>query len=296
VREREAPLPPGTHELVDLARAAAAERAASHPQPAAVRARAHATASRASRRRQKRGQRPRGREAGRAQAQGHADDRGGKCEGGGGGLASTAERGEADDTTKTPPPAAAAATPGRARGGSGSGRPRSRQGSRTQGHHPNLYWRAVSHRELRCAHSHPCFWGLPHPSRLRFASRAPETWAQLRQESELWSRLHRGVLTSRNLPGYLGEHNGRRPAQLTTSPRSTDNSAGQGCWSRGRRRCWGRPATWPAMAPCCERSRSSERLTPGAVPRRHRWRRGGRMAAAAAAAAVTGSVRRRCRR
>ena len=85
----------------------------------------------------------------------------------------------------------------------GAQRQQSQQPQRLQGHRPNLWWRAVSTEQLRSA-AYPEFWGLPPPNTLKFSPRAPATWRHLRQDSYLWQALHRGILTSRNTPAFLG--------------------------------------------------------------------------------------------
>lgn len=76
---------------------------------------------------------------------------------------------------------------------------------------PNLAWRAVTSEQLRLQH---CFLPLPPPELLNYAPDQPHTWRMLRQECRLWSHLHNGVLTSRNMPGFLGLHEPRAAAFL----------------------------------------------------------------------------------
>jgi len=47
----------------------------------------------------------------------------------------------------------------------------------------------------------------------------------LRQESPLWSRLHNGVLTSRNMPDFLGLHEPKAAALLDLPKASISHAA-----------------------------------------------------------------------
>ena len=106
---------------------------------------------------------------------------------------------------------------------------------------PNLAWRAVTIDQLR--HQHHCFLPLPPTGRpgsgrggrggppfqgghlLHFAPDQPSTWRLLRQESPLWQRLHSGILTSRNMPDFLGLHEPKAVALLDL-PRNSASHAG----------------------------------------------------------------------
>ena len=46
--------------------------------------------------------------------------------------------------------------------------------------------------------------GLPPVGRLALSSADPTSWRFVRQDSGLWGALHWGVLTSRNMPAFLG--------------------------------------------------------------------------------------------
>eukprot|EP01052_Picozoa_sp_SAG31_P023007 SAG31_NODE_1863_length_7037_cov_2.325742_2_plen_444_part_00 len=74
---------------------------------------------------------------------------------------------------------------------------------RRQGHRPNIWWRAVSGDALRTGRW-PDYIGLPPVESLLLSSQRPAEWRFIRQDSLLWSTLHWGVLTSRNLPAFLG--------------------------------------------------------------------------------------------
>ena len=87
---------------------------------------------------------------------------------------------------------------------------------------PNLAWRAVTSEQLRLQH---CYLPLPPPELLNFAPDQPQTWRMLRQECQLWSRLHNGVLTSRNMPDFLGLHEPKAGAFLDL-PKSTISHTG----------------------------------------------------------------------
>jgi hypothetical protein len=82
-----------------------------------------------------------------------------------------------------------------------------------RGRVPNVYWRASSMDELRA--SAP-FRALPPVDEVTVTG--PSTYAWVRQDDQLWSDLHAGVLTSRNLLAVLGITEGRASAALGLQP------------------------------------------------------------------------------
>ncbi|GAX85015.1 hypothetical protein CEUSTIGMA_g12436.t1 [Chlamydomonas eustigma] len=67
---------------------------------------------------------------------------------------------------------------------------------------PNLYWRSIPMEDLRLSKDYPHFVGLPPPEGIQLC--CPWTFRLLRQDSEQWSRLHAGVLSTGSMADLLG--------------------------------------------------------------------------------------------
>ncbi|KAL0048901.1 hypothetical protein WJX82_001954 [Trebouxia sp. C0006] len=70
---------------------------------------------------------------------------------------------------------------------------------KTQGNTPNLFWRRISFDQLR---SQSQYVGLPPPDQLHLECIAD--YRNVRQESQLWTELHQGLLTTGRLNAALG--------------------------------------------------------------------------------------------
>ncbi|KAL0023408.1 hypothetical protein WJX79_006764 [Trebouxia sp. C0005] len=70
---------------------------------------------------------------------------------------------------------------------------------KTQGNTPNLFWRRISFDQLRFQSQ---YVGLPPPDQLHLESTAD--YRNVRQESQLWTELHQGLLTTGRLNAALG--------------------------------------------------------------------------------------------
>ena len=107
----------------------------------------------------------------------------------------------------------AAAVQGNAAVDTSSISPSSRSQSPQRGWTPNIAWRSVSMRELR---AHPAFVALPPPWRV-----TPTTVADLRlfrQDSQQWSAVHSGRITTSACASCLGLYEERSASKLGVPP------------------------------------------------------------------------------
>jgi len=112
-----------------------------------------------------------------------------------------------------PPQQAAAGNTARPHPNLGPHSPSGGRAPIVHGRVPNIHWCATSHDELRW---HAAFRALPPVEHVRVGG--PSTYAHVRQDDPLWSELHAGVLTSRNVMGALGFCEARAARQLGLQP------------------------------------------------------------------------------